>query len=251
MSDGGAPRSGSVSVRSPHRGRRLLGAAASGVALAVAVAAVALGVRSQVDGLLRVDDAVVQAATGPARDHPALLRALVVWEALLQPRWVYLAATLVCLWAWRRHGLASRALWAFVTMMACWTVAFFVKLLVQRARPVVDDALTSASGYSFPSGHAANAAAAATALVVLLWPLLRARVRGAVVAAAAVVVAATAANRVLLGMHYPSDVVAGVALGVGMVLASYAGCLRWNATRRHPTPPAPGCGAPATSGPRG
>ena len=45
---------------------------------------------------------------------------------------------------------------------------------------------------------------------------------------AALVVLVTALDRVLLGVHYPSDVTVGVVTGVGLVLASYAGYVGWN-----------------------
>jgi undecaprenyl-diphosphatase len=48
------------------------------------------------------------------------------------------------------------------------------------------------------------------------------------VAAAALVAVLTCLDRVFLGVHYPSDVTAGLILGVGLVLASYAGYLDWN-----------------------
>ena len=91
-----------------------------------------------------------------------------------------------------------------------------------------------APGYSFPSGHALNSAAWATIVVILLWPLLKplwARVTAVVLAVLVVLV--TALDRVLLGVHYPSDVTVGVLTGVGLVLASYAGYVGWNP----PTPP--------------
>ena len=45
---------------------------------------------------------------------------------------------------------------------------------------------------------------------------------------AVLVVLVTALDRVLLGVHYPSDVTVGVITGVGLVLASYAGYVGWN-----------------------
>ena len=223
------PRSGSAPAASAAgRGRRLLRAVGYGVGFAIPLVGLAYVVRSRFEPVLRVDEAMIVTGTGITRDHPGLLRALVVWQEMLQPLWVYIAATLVCLWVWRGRGLTSRAIWAFVTMMVCWNVALDLKYVVQRARPVLEDAPAHAPGYSFPSGHAANSAAAACALLVLLWPLLRSRSRVTAIGIAAAVVVVTAVDRVMLGVHYPSDVIAGVILGVGMVLASYAGYLGWN-----------------------
>ncbi|HEX2507845.1 MAG TPA: phosphatase PAP2 family protein, partial [Miltoncostaeaceae bacterium] len=60
---------------------------------------------------------------------------------------------------------------------------------------------------SMPSGHAATAAAAA-GVVALLHPRLRAPL--------AALVAAIALSRVYLGVHYPSDVIVGAALGLAI-----------------------------------
>ncbi|MEI2766536.1 MAG: phosphatase PAP2 family protein [Dermatophilaceae bacterium] len=207
----------------PGLGRRLARSVAYAVAVTLPVGAIAFLVRTQWEPILRIDEDTIVAATAFTRQHPALFQTLVAWEEAFQPRWVYLVGTLVCLWTWRRLHWRGRSLWAFVTMMLAWNLALDVKLLVARARPVVEDALTHAPGYSFPSGHAANTAAAATTLTVLLWPALGRPGRAVAAGVAALVVVATGADRVLLGVHYPSDVVGGMILGVGLTLASYAG----------------------------
>jgi len=218
-------------------GKRLARAAAYSLGFAIPVTAIAFLVRSRWEPILHLDEAAIRAATDFSRQRPGLVRALLVWEEIWQPKWVYIVGTLVCLWVWRRHGLKSRALWAFTTMMVAWNVALDIKYLVQRTRPVVEDAITHAPGYSFPSGHAANAAAATTIVVILVWPLLGRTGRYAAVALAVVCTVVTCVDRVMLGVHYPSDVTAGVILGSGLGLASYAGFLGWK-----PTPP----GVPST-----
>jgi undecaprenyl-diphosphatase len=177
--------------------------------------------------LVRLDDAAVVAATDLTRSAPVLHRALVVWQEALQPGWVNLGVLLACVWAARRHGLRARAQWTAVTVLVGWGVEALAKVVVQRARPVVDDAVGHASGFSFPSGHASNTTTAGLALAVLVWPLLGRRARAVVPVAVGVVVVLTALDRVFLGVHHPSDVVAGVLVGGAVAGASYVGFRGW------------------------
>ncbi|WP_129338314.1 phosphatase PAP2 family protein [Cellulomonas endophytica] len=213
----------------PPRRRRAALARALAVAAAagVPVAALAWLVRSESDALVGWDRAVVAAATGWTRQQPGLPRALVAWQEATQPVWLVAVVALVALVLWRRHGLGPRAAWATATVLLVWGFGVLLKDLVGRARPTVQDALEHAPGFSFPSGHATNSAACATALVLLLRPVLRRRPLGLVAALAAAVVAVTAADRVLLGVHHPSDVLAGLLVGSLTTAASYVGWSRW------------------------
>lgn len=210
------------------RARRLLKGVGYGLAFAVPVTALAFVVREKVAAVLDLDEAAIVAATSITRENPWLRSLLIGWQEVTQPKWLYIVATGVCLVVWRRHRLATRAGWAFVTMMVAWNLQLVLKEVVRRARPIVVDPVSTAPGYSFPSGHAANAAAASAVVVLLLWPLLERRGRAVALAAAAVLTVGTALDRVFLGVHYPSDVVAGVLFGVGLAVASYAGYRGWN-----------------------
>jgi undecaprenyl-diphosphatase len=87
-----------------------------------------------------------------------------------------------------------------------------IKDLVDRVRPAVNPVAQSL-GPSFPSGHTTGAAACYAAFALVLG---RGRTRNtqAVLAGAAVCVAvAVAASRVLLGVHWLTDVIGGLALG--------------------------------------
>ena len=108
------------------------------------------------------------------KDLPiAVVSFLVAWQWVTQPIRLYLVGTLLCLWVWLAKGLRTRAWWAFGTMMVAWFIGLSAKYVFQRARPVVEDPVSQAPGYSFPSGHALNSAAWATTVVILLWPLLK------------------------------------------------------------------------------
>ena len=215
--------------------RRLSAAAAYAVVVGLVVTVLAYLVRSKFDPLVRFDEARILSATSFTRDHPRFLDALLFWQAISQPLAAYLVVAVpACLWVWLRKHLTTRAWWAFLTMMVGWMLALGLKALVQRARPVVDDPVSQSAGYSFPSGHATNAAIIATALTLLFWPLLSRAGRRAAIAASVLWVTITCLDRVFLGVHYPTDVIGGVLLGCGLVLASYAGYVGW--TPRSPEP---------------
>lgn len=89
-----------------------------------------------------------------------------------------------------------------------------LKALIDRERPDIL-ALVSFSGPSFPSGHAA-AAAACWPAVALILSRHRPRLARAVLAGGAALIAvAVAASRALLGVHWLTDVIGGLALGYG------------------------------------
>lgn len=203
-------------------------AAGFAVALALPVAVLAYLIRAQVGPVVPFDQAAIATATGITRDNDGLRRALLLWQEAFNARWVNLFGTILCVWVWRRHRLTTRAMWAFGTLMAAWALGLGAKFAVQRARPVVSEALSHAPGYSFPSGHAMNTAAAALILTLLLWPLLGRRGRAVAVVVAVAAVVLTALDRVFLGVHYPSDTVAGIVLGAAIAGGSYLGYIGWN-----------------------
>ena len=111
-----------------------------------------------------------------------------------------------------------RSRWSFLFLVAVLggeeVTMLAVKDLVGRVRP----ALTTEAvklGPSFPSGHSATAAAFYAAAALILGRRLPGRARHLVIAAAVAVAAAVAASRVLLDLHWLSDVIGGLALGWG------------------------------------
>ena len=107
--------------------------------------------------------------------------------------------------------------WAVFTFLAVVMIGISVlvngvKLIVDRARPDIRQ-LTGFSSSSFPSGHAATAAAMFAAFALVLGLHRSHRTKAALAGAAAGIAAAVASTRVLLGVHWFTDVLAGICLG--------------------------------------
>jgi undecaprenyl-diphosphatase len=122
-------------------------------------------------------------------------------------------------------GLAARGRWraglAIVLGYAVTdaTVAL-VKLIVSRPRP--EENLTEASGFSFPSGHSAMSVAVYGCLAVALARGCRARgARAAFVLAGIGLVVLIGLSRIYLGVHYPSDVLAGWITGAAILIPAW------------------------------
>jgi undecaprenyl-diphosphatase len=128
------------------------------------------------------------------------------------PPWLDLLAALAVLrLAWRRDRTALRLAVAFLGAVALHAL---IVRLVDRPRPPVAH-LAAAAGASFPSGHATESAALYGALAWLVWRRVRGPWRVAAGALLLTLIAAIGLSRPVLGVHYPSDVLAGWLLAAG------------------------------------
>ncbi|MGV8885694.1 MAG: phosphatase PAP2 family protein [Microbacteriaceae bacterium] len=113
----------------------------------------------------------------------------------------------------------SAAAHFFVIVTVPWIGSEGIKLLVHRARPDIPSLahplIFEPGGLSFPSGH--TTFVTCLVLGVLMISTAR-RLRIVVLVGGAILVLATAASRVYLGVHYPSDVIASIVYSVAGVV---------------------------------
>lgn len=158
------------------------------------------------------DQAIIRAAhvsDGAAASLTVLMTRLGDWSAVLAATWF--AA------AW----LMYRRQWRPALLLVVWTLigrglVALQKVTFGRLRPEDDMPLVVVNGFSFPSGHAANAAIVYLMVAVLVTEPGAARRRAVI--AAAIVAFLVGISRVMLGVHWPSDVIAGWAFGLIWVL---------------------------------
>jgi len=109
---------------------------------------------------------------------------------------------------------ARRRWWIWAALMlTAPTAEGLVKLMVGRARPMGE-------GFAFPSGHATAAAAYFGALFYLAGSISAPTLRVGIRAIALVVIVLVALARIVLRAHWPSDVLAGSALGLALASAA-------------------------------
>jgi undecaprenyl-diphosphatase len=127
--------------------------------------------------------------------------------------WLFPLIAVAAAFFWIR-GRAWVSLYLVVTNLGGAAVDNIVKALVARPRPDLVHPLAHARGMSFPSGHAMAAAIAYGSLLVAVWPLVSRGWRVVLVIAYSIVVALIATSRLTLGVHFLSDVLGGVVLGL-------------------------------------
>jgi membrane-associated phospholipid phosphatase len=141
---------------------------------------------------------------------------------------------------WRRGvPLAAAAAPAFALGVAA-TLAAIGKQVIDRGGPGAGLRVVADGEPSFPSGHATDSAALylTLGLIVAIFVLKRPLARVATVACSAVLVAAIGVTRLVLGVHWPTDVFAGWALGATAALGAAVGAtLLTRLIPRASTPP--------------
>ena len=176
--------------------------------------------------LRSLDTAAAEAFNRIDVAQPEIVRAAEVVSDVFDPNVFRVALTVIAV-VYVVHGERHHAAWLVVTVFGGAALGFGLKEIVGRARPVLPDPVSAAPGLSFPSGHALGASIGCCLLLLITLRFLPRRGRIAAVIAAVLIVGVVALARVVLGVHFVSDVLAGIALGVGWVAVTTWAYVAW------------------------
>jgi undecaprenyl-diphosphatase len=120
------------------------------------------------------------------------------------------------------QGMYRTALFVLLASAGGWWLNSAMKVWFQRARPDVVPHLREVMTLSFPSGHAMTSAAVYLTLGALLMRIAQRRLTKLyVITVAMLVTFLVGASRVYLGVHYPTDVLAGWLVGLSWALVCW------------------------------
>jgi undecaprenyl-diphosphatase len=182
-------------------------------AAALLFALLLLLVRLRWPPLESADHGAAARINGLVAGHAGLVTVVkaVTWLGSSGVLWTLIAAAVVVLAVRRRWRLVAYLL---VTGAGALVLDPVLKSLVGRLRPVVAHPIAHGAGNSFPSGHSLGSIVCYGALFLVFLPATRGRWRRVFTAAVVTLIAVIGISRILLGVHYLSDVLGAWALGI-------------------------------------
>jgi undecaprenyl-diphosphatase len=211
-------------------------AVATGLALTVALLAVVitgvlLGVAGYMIrrnvGVVRIDQAVEHwAATNVGGGS---FRALKLLTSLGSTPFIVARAVAGAVFGWRRRRGISVPFFLTLVVAGQFAASNLIKFAVERVRPDLGP-FGRLGTPSFPSGHSTAAAASFAAVALVVGRDSSPRIRAVLAGIAVALAVAVAGSRVLLGVHWFSDVIAGLLLGwtwFAVCAVSFGGRLLW------------------------
>jgi undecaprenyl-diphosphatase len=196
-----------------HRARRGIGPLAAIAAAAAVFAVLLILVRLQWPPLESIDHrsaAGLNSLIAGSATAVAVVKAVTFLgsDGVL---WTVILATAVILAIRRRWRLA---IYLAVTGAGALVLDPILKSLVGRLRPVVAHPVAHGTGNSFPSGHSLGSIVCYGAVFLVFLPATRGRWRTAFTAGTITLIALIGISRLLLGVHYLSDVLGAWAIGI-------------------------------------
>ena len=112
------------------------------------------------------------------------------------------------------------ALFLAITMSACGIAMPLLKNIFSRERPDFYR-LIEISGYSFPSGHTTSSTTMYLTLAIVVLSIMNKLNKYFIFSIAVIGIVIIGSSRIYLGVHYPTDVMAGICLGISIVSTVY------------------------------
>ncbi len=191
----------------------LLLTTALAMVLGAAIAVGALVVMAQHDALLARYD--LSAARWGAANSSTTASRVLRDVSLLGGTPVMIAVSItIAAVEYARTRLRAVFLFVLVVVLGQVILVNLTKYIVDRPRPDIER-LTGFSGSSFPSGHAATASATFAAVAFLVGRGRTQRTKAVAAGVAVAIATAVATTRIFLGVHWFTDVLAGLAIGWG------------------------------------
>ena len=215
-----------LSAADERFGLRLGAGLVATIVAAVTFALLLVLVRAGWAPLRRLDTGVAETFNRIDTGQPELTKAAEVVSDVFGPNVFRVALTVIAL-VYVIRGERHHATWLVITVFGGAALGFGLKEIVGRARPVLPDPVSTAPGLSFPSGHALGASIGCCLLLLITLRFLPRGGRVAAVIAAVLIVGAVALARVVLGVHFVSDVLAGITLGIGWVAMTTWAYVAW------------------------
>lgn len=159
-----------------------------------------------------------------------VLRAIAMFTHLGDLLWVAPVSTVIAVVLLLRRQRRLAGTW-IVALLGIMPINGGLKALFRRVRPLHDHGFIVEPGWSFPSGHAFGAMVFYGMLAYVLLRLAP-RFHRAILAAAILLIGVIGISRILLQVHYFSDVMAGYAAGAAWLVL----CIGMAETLRQPLP---------------
>ena len=177
-------------------------------------------------GLDDLDISAAEAFHPLVTDSPGLVVGLEVISFIGSPPWFYLLLGGASIFLWIKHRRRI-AIFIVVTGLVGGLVDTAVKYWVERPRPDIENPVATAPANAFPSGHTMMSTIGYGILLLVFLPLVPRRWRIPALLGALMLVWGIGVARLMLGVHFLTDVVGGFALGIAWLIAATVAFSLW------------------------
>lgn len=184
--------------------------------------------------LAKLDTEIARWLNSRVYANEGLVRALELVSWFGKPLWLGIVVGLGGVYVFLR-GRRRLAAFLAVTVIGGGLVDTLVKVAVDRPRPELDHPIATAFGKSFPSGHAMSSTVTYGALLLVYLPVVHRRLRVPAFVFTIGLVLVIGGARLLLGLHFLTDVLGGYVLGLAWLAATVAAFSIWRKEEGKPS----------------